>query len=65
MKNLGNVSNFLSLEIENSCEGIFYCNKTMRSMVEKFGVKRKMVSFTPLDVHINLKRGEWSLLADP
>lgn len=34
-------------------------------MVEKFGVKRKMVSFTPLDVHINLKRGEWSLLADP
>ncbi|CAA7020014.1 unnamed protein product [Microthlaspi erraticum] len=66
MKMLGELNNFLGLEVERMKDGIFIGQHSYaRRIVEKFGVHEGKTRTTPMDANIKLKRDEGSLLPDP
>ncbi|KAG7548326.1 Integrase catalytic core [Arabidopsis suecica] len=65
MKKLGELNNFLGLEVERVKDGIFVGQQGYaRRIVEKFGVHEGKTRTTPMDVNIKLRRDEGSLLPD-
>ena len=66
MKKLGELNNFLGLEVERVKDGIFVGQQSYaRRIVERFGVHEGKTRTTSMDVNIKLKRDEGSLLPDP
>jgi hypothetical protein len=66
MKDLGELSHFLGLEVEGLKDGYFvsqtgYAGK----LIEKFGVKEGKYCSTPLDANFKLRRDDGKILPDP
>ncbi|KAG6468104.1 hypothetical protein ZIOFF_072672 [Zingiber officinale] len=65
MKKLGEVSNFLGIQIENLDDGIFVSQSSYaKKLVEKFGMINGKKRSTPLDVGTKLRRDEGTQLSD-
>ena len=66
MKKLGELSNFLGLQIENLDNGIFVSQLSYaKRLVEKFKMIDGKKRYTPLDVSARLRRDEGTRLLDP
>ncbi|KAG6509746.1 hypothetical protein ZIOFF_027751 [Zingiber officinale] len=65
MKKLGEVSNFLGIQIENLDDGVFVSQSIYaKKLVEKFGMINGKKRSTPLDVGTKLHRDEGTQLSD-
>ncbi|XP_042426028.1 uncharacterized mitochondrial protein AtMg00810-like [Zingiber officinale] len=66
MKKLGELSNFLGLQIENLDKGIYVSQFSYaKRLIEKFGLIDGKKRSTPLDVNTRLHRDEGTCLSDP
>ncbi|KAG6496126.1 hypothetical protein ZIOFF_043974 [Zingiber officinale] len=66
MKKLGELSNFLGLQIENLNKGIYVSQFSYaKRLIEKFGLIDGKKRSTPLDVNTRLRRDEGTCLSDP
>ncbi|KAG6492870.1 hypothetical protein ZIOFF_047838 [Zingiber officinale] len=66
MKKLGELSNFLGLQIENLDKGIYVSQfNYAKRLIEKFGLIDGKKRSTPLDVNTRLRRDEGTCLSDP
>ncbi|KAG6537821.1 hypothetical protein ZIOFF_002920 [Zingiber officinale] len=66
MKKLGELSNFLGLQIENLDKGIYVSQFSYaKRLIEKFGLIDGKKRSTPLDVNTRLRRDERTCLSDP
>ncbi|KAG6481671.1 hypothetical protein ZIOFF_058290 [Zingiber officinale] len=66
MKKLGELSNFLGLQIENLDKGIYVSQFSYaKRLIEKFGLIDGKKRSTPLDVNTRLCRDEGTCLSDP
>ncbi|KAG6466920.1 hypothetical protein ZIOFF_075291 [Zingiber officinale] len=66
MKKLGELSNFLGLQIENLDKGIYVSQFSYaKRLIEKFGLIDGKKRSTPLDVNTRLRRDEGTCLSDP
>lgn len=66
MKNLGELSHFLGLEVEKGSDGIFVSQKHYASkLVERFGLKESKSCSTPMDSNMRLRKGDGKALEDP
>nr|CAD1820295.1 unnamed protein product [Ananas comosus var. bracteatus] len=66
MKNLGELSHFLGLEVEKSSDSFFVSQKHYVSkLVEKFGLKESKSCYTSIDSNMRLRTGDGKALKDP
>ncbi|KAG6505923.1 hypothetical protein ZIOFF_031236 [Zingiber officinale] len=66
MKKLGELSNFLGLQIENLDKGIYVSQFSYaKRLIEKFGLIDGKKRSTPLDVNTRLRCDEGTCLSDP
>ena len=66
MKDLGELSNFLGLEVKSVMDGIFLTQEGYaKKLVDRFGMKTSKKCSTPLDANAKIKSKEGSLLLYP
>ena len=66
IKKLGELHNFLGLEVTNTSKGVFVTQEGYdKKLVDRFGVKQSKKCSTPLENSMGLRREEVSLLVDP
>lgn len=66
MKDLGELSHFLGVEVKSMKDGIFLTQGGYaKKLVDKFGMKTSKKCSTPLDINTKIKSKEGSLLLDP
>lgn len=66
MKDLGELSDFLGLEVSSLNGGIFVSQQGYaEKLVGRFGLNQSKLCPTPLDVNIKLRNEEGKLLLDP
>ncbi|KAL0278084.1 UNVERIFIED_CONTAM: hypothetical protein Sradi_7297200, partial [Sesamum radiatum] len=66
MKDLGELSHFLGLEVKNMKDGILLSQDGFtKKLITIFGVDLNKKCSTPLDVNVKLRRDGGSLLHDP
>lgn len=66
MKDLGELSHFLGLEMKSVKDGIFLTQEGYaKKLVDEFGMKNSKKCFTPLDANAKVNSNEGSLLLDP
>lgn len=66
MKDLGELSHFLSLKIESLKDGIFVSQKSyVEKIMNKFGLNQSKQCSTPLYANMKLWREKGKLLQDP
>jgi len=65
MKNLGEMSCFLGLEVEKIDQGYFISQKTYaRKLLQRFGMGESKEKATPMEPHLKLMKGEGMPLKD-
>lgn len=66
MKDLGELSHFLGLEVKYVKDGIFLSQESYaRKLVDRFGINTSKHCSTPLEPNIKIRRDEGKLLPDP
>ncbi|XP_028765324.1 uncharacterized protein LOC114723298 [Neltuma alba] len=66
MKNLGEVSCFLGLEVEKTEQGYFMTQQAYaRSLLDRFGMREAKTKATPMEPNLKLKKEEGKMLKNP